>query len=230
MRYSGANVFQALEGLRFERAMSKGGQLRMINLLTGFVGPTAHLAPGMYPSPDPVLSELIERLLFIQNKTNTLFTVPEGDISIDDVEAALDAARIIETGRDTLSMKDMTARGGVEYARKALEMFGGGEPKYMIWRPSEDRVVTILGVNVSLGPLVFLCNKTIITEEDQETIRRALESAAEESEQQDIPVRFTPVDDSSVEALYPKWLPEEEAAALEDIIQREATEPVSDNN
>lgn len=230
MRYSGANVFQALEGLRFARVMSKGGQLRMINLLTGYVGPTAQLAAGMYPSPDPVLFELVERLLFIQHKTNALFTVPDGDISMDDVEAALDAARIIETGRDTLRAENMTATGSVEYARKALEMFGGGKPKYMVWRPSEDRTVTILGVNVSLGPLVFLCDKTILTEEDQETIRHALESAAEGSEQQNIPVRFTPVDDSPVEVLYPKWLPEEEAAALEDMLRKEAIEPVSDNN
>jgi SIR2-like domain len=230
MKYSGANVFQALEGLRFTHAMSKGGQFRMINLLNGFTGRMAQLAPGMYPSPDPVLFELVERLLFIQNKTNTLFTVPEGDISMDDVEAALDAARIIETGRDTLSVETMTARGGVEYARNMLEMFVGGEPKYMVWRPGEERTVTILGVNVSLGPLVFLCDKTIIAEEDQETIRRALESAAEGSEQQEISVRFTPVDDSRVEVLYPKWLPEKEAAALEDMLRKEAIEPVSDND
>lgn len=230
MRYSGANVFQALEGLRFARVMSKGGQLRMINLLTGYVGPTAQLAPGMYPSPDPVLFELIERLLFIQNKTNTLFTVPEGDISMDDVESALDAARIIETGRDTLRVKNMTARGGVELARNALEGFGDGEPKYLLWQATEDRVVTILGVDVSLGPLVMLCNKVIIAEEDQGTIRRALESAAEGAEPHNIPIRFTPIDDSPLEVRYPRWLPEDEATSLEDLLQGEANEPVSDND
>jgi LmbE family N-acetylglucosaminyl deacetylase len=217
MHYSGLNVFQALAGLRFSRAMSKGGHFRMVNLLNGFVGQMTHLAPGMYPSPDPILLELTERLVFIQSKTNTLFTAPERDLSMEEVTEVFDTARIIETGHDTIHVKNMTARGGVEMARNALEGFGG-EPKYLLWQSSEDRVVTMLGVEVSLGPLVMTCNQTIITEEDKEVIRRALESAEAEDAPQDIPIRFTPVNDCPVEVRYPRWLPEDEAASLRNLL------------
>ena len=220
MQYSGLNVFQALAGLRFSRAMSKGGQFRMISLLNGFSGQMSRIAPGMYPSPDPILLELTERLVFIQEKTNTLFTAPDRDLSMDEVTEVFDTARIIETGHDTIHVKNMTARGGAEMARNALEGFGG-EPKYLLWRSSEDRVVTLLGVEVSLGPIVMTCNQTIITEEDKEAIKRALESAEAGDAPQDIPIRFTPVDDCPVEVKYPKWLPEDEAASLENLLENE---------
>lgn len=217
--YSRLNVYQALETLRFSRAMSKGGQFRMTNLITGFVSQMAQVAPGMYESPDAVLFELIERMALIQNKTNTLLTVPEGDIAIDDVGEVFDTARIVETGRATLHVNHVTASGGVEFARNALEGFVDGESKYILWQFSEDQTVNIFGVNVSLGPAILSCDKTVITKEDKEKIRQALESVSEGEDPQDIPIRFTPVEDCPVEVSYPKWLPKEEADELENMLR-----------
>jgi hypothetical protein len=216
--YSGLNVHQALESLRFFRALSKGGQFKMTNLITGFVSQMAQIVAGMYESPDPVLFELIERMALIQNKTNTLLIVPEGDIAMDDVREVFDTARIVETGRATLHVNHMTATGGVELAKNALEGFADGEPTSMLWHYSENQTAIIFGINVPLGPVILSCEKTVITEEDKEKIRKALESVAEGEDFQGIPIRFTPVEDCPVEARYPKWLPEEEAAALDNML------------
>jgi hypothetical protein len=77
----GINVKQALEALRFQVAMAKGGRFKIQALATGFDFIQASISPSIFQAPPPILVETIEGLVFIQNKTQTKISIPSFNLT-----------------------------------------------------------------------------------------------------------------------------------------------------
>jgi hypothetical protein len=147
--------------------------------------------------PDARFVEILERLAFIECKTGVSFTIPERDISFEDANTIVATARILETGHAQYSVKPWVSVSNVAQAISALESFVVGEPVPMTIH-FEGQVVVIFGTPIVLGPVTFFCDRTYITTEDLEALRKEVEVATGES---NINIRF---EGCSVEARYIK--------------------------
>jgi hypothetical protein len=214
LKYPGLSIERALEGIRFNQALARGGDLRILGAhpVTGGTVQLVRggLPSGTYPGPDARFIKMLEQLAFIQDKIGVFFTVPDRNVNPEDVRTVAATAQILETGRGQYKAEPWTSVSNVEQAKAALEMFEEGKPQPMALH-FEDQVVVILGTHVPLGPVTFFCDQAYITKDDLETLRRELEASPPESS---INIRFTPYEGGSVEARYINWLPEEEAAAI----------------
>ena len=224
--YSGLSIDEALTGATFYGALASGGELRIHGRhpITGSDLPIARgaIPAGVYQVPDARFVEILERLAFIESKTGASFTIPERDISFEDANTIAATARILETGHAQGSAKPWISVSNLAQAKSALESFVGGKPVPMTIH-FEGQVVVVFGTHVMLGPVTFFCDRTSITTEDLEDLRKQVEVATPESS---INVRFTPFEDCSVEARYINWLTEEEAIAIRELPMHGQHKPV----
>jgi hypothetical protein len=144
------------------------------------------------------------------------------DISFEDANTIAATTRILETGHAQYRAKPWVSVSNVAQAKSALESLVVGEPVPMAIH-FEGQVVVIFGTDVMLGPVTFFCDRTYITDEDLEDLRKEVEVATPESS---INIRFTPFEDCSVEARYINWLPEEEAIAIRQLPMYRERKPV----
>jgi hypothetical protein len=73
------NVTQALQVVRLQQALFSGGQIKIINLISGFELPAVQFNP-MAISIDDRWAKLLEELVFIQQKTTIPISVPARDV------------------------------------------------------------------------------------------------------------------------------------------------------
>lgn len=224
--YSGLSVDEALTGARFYGALAGAGVLHIQGRhpITGGDLPIARgvIPAGVYPGQDARFVEILERLSFIESKTGASFTIPERNISFEDANMIAATAHILETGHAQYTAKPWVSVSNIEQGKSALESFVSGEPVPMAIH-FESQVVVIFGTHVMLGPVTFFCDRTYITNEDLEDLRKEVEVAIPEG---DINIRFTPFEDCSVEARYINWLPEEEATTIRQLPMYQGREPV----
>src|SRR5206468_3408274 len=153
---------------------------------------------------------LLKYLALIQEKTGVSFTIPEHTIRFQEANIIGGTANVLKTGHAQYTAQPWESISSVEQARNALESFDSGTPAPMALH-FEDQHVIVFGRSIPLGPVTFFCSRAHITEEDREILRKNLGRAVAGSS---ISIRFTPFDDSPIEARYIKWLPEDEAAAI----------------
>ena len=91
----------------------------------------------------------------------------------------------------------------------------------------EGQLVSIFGTYVPLGPVTLFCDRSYITKEDLEALRKDLEVAAPGSY---LSIKFTPFEECPIEARYIKWLPNDEAAAIKQLPMYVKTERVVDKD
>lgn len=159
------------------------------------------------------ISQMLERLSYIEEKTGVSFSIPTHDISVEDLKTIAATARILETGHGQYEAQPWISVSSIEQAKSALESFETGNPMPMALH-FDGQVVVIFDTHVMLGPVTFFYDRAYITKEDLEDLRKQLEAATADSE---IRIRFTPSEDCSAEARYLNWLPSDEAAALEQL-------------
>lgn len=211
LTYAGLSVEQALEGAKFYQALARGGEFRLSGKhpITGadFTVTRGNLPSGAYEGPGPFI-DLLEHLAFIEAKAGVSFTIPAQAISAEDANNIAGIANILKTGHARYTAAEpWVSVSNVEQAKAALESVAGGESMPAALHV-EDQVVVILDKNVSLGPVTFFCDRTYITNEDLEALRKNVENSTPEST---INVRLTPYEECPVEARYINWLPEDEA-------------------
>lgn len=213
--YAGLNVNQALQRLRFFEAMAKDGLLRVTHLDSGLEILLARVTAGQHPRPEPQWSKTLERLAVIQSKTGTPLFVPEDDIKLDEVRRIYETAHIVETGHTTFKFGQLSTSGGLKMAKNVLREFSGGRSTSMLWQFDAVQTAMILDVEIPIGPVVMSCERVMVTEEDLETLRTAIDLSSPTSS---LPIRFTAVDDCPVAARYPDWLPADEKASMTALI------------
>lgn len=205
----GLPVKRALDGLRFSRALAKGGLLRFENVETGEQFAHADIAPGVMPSPEPLLIRILEALEVIQKKTHARFTSPQ-DVPEKMVKNIFSVQQIVETGR--IEFQPPYRQGAtIEEAKDTLERFSKEGVTASFMQYADDWVFIVLGQHVSLGPVMVTCEKMIITPEDLEALRKAIESGPADAV---VEIRMSPVGGSKIEAQLPNWLPAAEGAKI----------------
>jgi hypothetical protein len=157
---------------------------------------------------------LLEQLAFIQSKTGVSFTIPEHDISFEVAHTIAATAHVLKTGHALFQAKPWISVSSLEQAKGVLKSFESGEPLLTALQFAGQEVV-IFGTRVPLGPVVFFCDRAYITKEDLETLRRGIEGSAPGDL---INIRFTPFEECPIDARYHKWIPADEAVALEKLL------------
>lgn len=204
------NARRELDSILFGEGMYKGGTLRLEYAESGLELPEISVAPGMFPRPDDRWKRLVEKLVLIQEKVRIPLTVPaprdkaSGAIASEDVRAVFETAQKLETGRASLGLQSWETAVAPTLAEKFIDLFEKGEPVSLSFS-SEDDVVNVIGVDISLGPAVHTCQRTSMTEED---LRELKERTAHAVPGESIPIRFTPSDNAPVLVHYLNWLPQ----------------------
>lgn len=203
---------RALEGLRFSRALSKGGHFHFEDVETGDRFAHAELAAGLYPPPDDLVIRMLEALELIREKTGVKFTSPPY-VSSAEVENIFAVERILRTGRIGMNPPSITYTDP-ETAKADIERFSRGATLSLL-QYSDEWVFVILGKHVLLGPVLVSCEKMVVPPEDLEALKGAVESGL--SADKPVEARLAPAPGESLEAKLLNWLPAEEAERLRNL-------------
>jgi hypothetical protein len=215
LNYVGLNVQLAYDGAKFLQALARGGEFRMVYRLpeteTDVTFLRAGIPAGAYLEPDPRHMKLLEQLSTIQSKTGARLTIPDGGISAEESQNIRVVARIVDTGRITYQVSPWQVTLRPDRVQDALETFAGGKTISAVMNYPEDQVMSVLGTEVPLGPMMVGVTRVYMTPEDYEALRAAAESA----EPGDlISARMSPHEDCPAEAHYMRYLPVDHAAAI----------------
>lgn len=204
MDLEGRNIKWAVEALKFEQALMKGGSLRIYDLETGF---------EMFPQilvvqrPDNAAVEarlkFAEDLLFIQQQVRVPIPVYDRELIHEDVNTARNIVQRLKTGRIT-SLDDITLHMDKENTKMTMEAFKNDAS--MRFGPIEQ-TEKLFGVDIPLGPVTVTCLQTRIFEEDIPSLTAAIDAAKPDDL---IPVRFRPTGNYPMEVTYHNWLPKAE--------------------
>jgi hypothetical protein len=197
------NVKQQLEWMRFQRAFSRGGVLRMVNAETGIGAMEQRFPPGLLEPPDDVALELVEKVLFIQGRTRVLLSVPD-EINHEEIDEILATEQLLKTGKNTYKAReDWKIAAHPELARRLLEIYGNGMPARLDWH-LEGGIVDLFGAEIGIGATDMYCDHTYLTEEDHEALKSFVANPKPEGT---VLVAIKFVEDSPIHASYPEWLP-----------------------
>lgn len=224
--YAGLSVVNALAGVRFYEALASGGEFSISGRhpVTGgeVLLARGNVPLGAYEASDPRFVKLLDDLMFIQNKTGVLFTVPEHHIRFQDADAIAATAKILRTGHAQYEAQPWLSISKVEQAKNAVESFANEQCVPMALH-FEGQVVMIFGTPVPLGPVTLFCDRSYITRNDLEALRKELEIAVPGSY---LSINFTPFEKCPIEARYIKWLPKDEADTIKQLPMYVETEAV----
>lgn len=197
------NVRQQLEWMRFQRAFSRGGVLRMVNAETGIVAMEQRFPPGLLDPPSDVAIELVEKVLFIQGRARVLLSVPD-EINQEEIDEILTTEQLLKTGKITLRVKgEWKIAAYPELARRLLEIYGNGMPARLDWH-WEVGAVNLFGVEIEVGATDMYCEHTYLTEEDHEALKSFVALPQPEGT---VPIVIKFVENSPIHASYPAWPP-----------------------
>ena len=203
LKVLGAPIKQALEGLRFQRALAKGGHFHFENVETGVEFAPAQVPPNAMPAPNPLLIKVLESLDFIQKKTHVLFSSPM-NVSEAEVGTILAVEQILKTGRieQDFALLSFNSYTG---SSDQLEHFSTSFMSY-----TDDQTMLILGKRVFLGPALTFSDKLTIHPEDLGAFREAVDKNAL-NENNPVLARMVPASGTTLEVKFPNWLPRHEA-------------------
>ena len=202
------NVSHALEVLKLQRVLASGGQLKIINLLTGLEFPvTKFNATGM--EPDERWMRLLEELVFIQQKTFVPITVPDGDIDPEEAQRILVTAEILRTGQANLEVSHWPVTSPLSKAKEAAKVFAGESVHDLTMNDQSEHVINVLGTDIRLGPAVFFCAHAFMRTETLDQLTREIEIAHEGAT-----LNYQLETKETVQARFLNWLPEDEAEKI----------------
>jgi hypothetical protein len=197
---TGTNPHQALRTLRFLDAMSEGGTLSIQQEDTGLSVGNAVLGPGAVRGADRRITELVSKLASIQEKARVPVGIPRRPITGADARTIFETAEKMATGHAVFHFSEWTFKGDKKLAHSLLGAFQSGNPLPVRFESEES--VTILDTEVSLGRVIFNCEKAYISQQDLATLQTEVESMGDADP---IEIRLRPFDNCPVVAQYPQW-------------------------
>jgi hypothetical protein len=207
----GLNVFEALQGFRFQSALSKGGTFIIESLSTGFDFVRQSVTPDKYPPPDSKWMELLEALLFIQQRTSCLLNCPE-NVSYEDGQNVFAARHILQSGRIQVVGEPWETKPlSREQAERLLKDLGDRQPRELVVHYETNAIIDLFHTRVPLGPAVYSCKDAYMTDEDLLKLQMALETAEYE---ETFTARITPTEGQLFDVVYVHWLPIDEKAVV----------------
>ena len=193
----------ALQGLRFEQAMAKGGVFRIKHLETNFDILKRTIEPGLFHEPNGHLIEILEKLLFIQHKAHIPIPAPTGDIPLTEVESIFLTAYKMEKGY--LEAGDFTVQSDKEFAKDIIRRIENNEPVFL--RGVSDEVVDLFGIIIPMGKAIVTCHNAVLSETSLSELKEIVKTATEETR---IPINFKSSEGHLIEVEYPNWQPKHE--------------------
>lgn len=201
----GMNVKRILDAVKFNHAIAKGGILTVEHLDSGLTLNQMKVASGMVETPPKFLFDILERLVFIQQKTGTLIHVPPEDLLFGAAEMVRETAHKIEHGEMTLD--EISFSVPKEAARKLIEEIKSGKPM-RFEKELEEEGALLFGANISLGPAIVSCESISMTPQALTDLIQTVNGAEEDT---NVPVVFTSSEEYPIRVSYPKWLPQSDA-------------------
>lgn len=208
-REDNLNVTQALQAVRLQRALSGGGQIKIINLINGFELPAVQFEP-MTVAVDDRWTKLLEELVFIQQKTGIPISVPSRDIDREEAVRILVTGEILRTGKAKLEGSELPVNSPVSRAKEATAAFAGESVHKITMNDQSGHVMNVLDTEIPLGPAVLFCESVFMPTATLEHLKKDIANAAND----DAVVGYRLAVRAAIEARFLNWLPESEAAEL----------------
>jgi hypothetical protein len=200
MNAAGVNVRQVLEGFRFQKAMAKGGVLKIQDLETSFDIQQTTISPGTFEGPAPGWFRLTEQLVFIQATAQVTLRMPSDWPTLDELEALSIVVQKLRAGE--IAVQDITFDLDAESARGAIERFRDG---HLLETAPLEETVEICGATISMGAMTVHCERASIAEEELDALNTAIADAETGGT---VRLRLVPCQGYAMVARYKKWLPE----------------------
>ncbi len=204
---NGTNALTALRALRFQQVVAEGCTISIILYESGKTISTVELEPDDALRPEGAFVRLAEQLAYIQERTGVLISIPDRDISVEEIRQIYRIALIVEKGVLEYGWTEIKFEIDRNTACKILEEFRRHGTMEMTFSPPEE-YATICDVQIPLGQPRLVCQNATITQEEQFDIEACISSADPNG---DVPVRIVPSDQRPIQAEYPKWLSESDS-------------------
>lgn len=149
----GRNVHETRNAMHFLNAITTGGKMR-INFLTHDKPPLTVIIP---PNPENALNpeylQLIDKLCVIQSKTDQFLQIPDDDLTDADVEAIDEFIDIIECGKTTKKVKEITIELVNIFTDAILDSHH--QQKRIQMRYSAESFIEIFDSKIPTGPATW---------------------------------------------------------------------------
>jgi hypothetical protein len=204
MAFDGLNVKQVSQGLHFLDAMARGGSFRVKHFDTGLEIVRQRVIAGQFEAPWQQGMELVDSLVFIQEKTSTPISFINGPVDLEQAQAIFDTACELEKGYVDLKLQPTTiTTKEFDFARLLAESKRICTPQPLTIQDPQPPEVEIMGTKIPMGPVVYTWDKVYMTDEDLRDLRSRILSHAPSGA---VDIRLTPAEGCSAKALYTKWL------------------------
>lgn len=150
---SNLNCQEARKYLRIQQVLSLGGNITVTLHRTGMIMDTP-ISTGVFPAPDSVVVELVEKMCFIQENMGVELCLGEGGtFTYTDLEAADELISIIHTGQYHQSNAGLSISVAKSGIAGLLAIHEEDRPVYLQITVPES-YVEILSQQIDLGPMV----------------------------------------------------------------------------
>lgn len=208
MEMENLTLQQELTCLKFIRGMKNGGRVKIKLLGKGLI-----IHEGELPAnPNLTVSDkwinLLERLVFIQTRVNTIFFKDKKfEISANEANQIFYVANILESGKLETPSNSLKLVATIEQAKTILEIFGDGVAKNLTYKFEETEKIQIWGTQVDLGEMVSFHSVYL----DDENVKKLKEDIHKTQENDLITIHFIANDkDPNAKFFYVNWLSAEE--------------------
>ncbi len=216
--YANGGLVQFHEGLKFERAMSRGGSFAIEHAATGATLARSPLEAGHIPDPGDSLLVLLGALVTIQRKVGVLLTLPLRDIPSSEIRPIVLTSNIVTRGFYDITPEPGSQvfaelpRENVEALLQSLSL--GTPPGFISLGTTETH--DILGTSIEMGQVIVALSNYHVQPEHEAALRQALS----ETSAQSFNVLFTGGDNPVIQKIYPQWLsPEDRNALPEEVLE-----------
>ncbi len=144
----GKSVVQIRDILRIQQALARGTYIKLTNLETELCW-QAKIPEGSISEPDEKWVNLINDLVFIQERTKELIRWP-GQITITEAQLVQKVVNILQTGRSLEQVTGVHFEVDKLVARRLANAYSSGEQALRFDSP--DYTIDLLNTKLSLGP------------------------------------------------------------------------------
>ena len=196
----GRNVVQQLEAIRLRQFLSRGCIVRWRESESGHLICENDLAPGSIEADEPYVIELLERIVRIQTRTGVRLSLPTGPWAKKQVDEALYASEVIDTGRIEGNFAGVSLVIDRDAGTHIIEEMATAGPQQTLWVTALHEV-DVFGTPVNLGYMVRAITGSLATQ-----------PVSSDPSLKQLEVVFS--DPTFMSAKYPDWLSAAEAGQL----------------
>jgi hypothetical protein len=202
-RYAGANAETAVRAARFEKALAKGGLLKLEHAHTGLVIVSAQMPAGLASHMNDKALYLLERLALIQRKTGVVLNIGERLTPADSMQI-LQVAERVERGLIEWEPQPGIVSQNRSEATRLLEHFTMRPDQPFVLLPSKEEKQMVLGTEVPMGPSALVIVGFRMEPESAAGLHGLLADPAQTGPFE-VNLSATPL--ASLTGLYERWLP-----------------------